>query len=364
LPPAAGPAEAAAPRDAFSAVADPARYVPREATEQALERTSAALSDAERGLAALVGPTGIGKSLVARLLQERLGAAHDVVLLPTGSLSADDLCEVALAALHEEAQGEPGEALLRCAAARARDERSVVLIVDHADAMPGPTAQRLAEIWAAARGALRLLLVITERDGAEQRLEPFAPRLERIALRAPLSAVETERYVQARLAAAAAPQALREALGPVQIQELHRRARGNPLRLHAEINEIQLRLWRALHAEPARSLREPAAARAAAPQPDVASPSGASASSASASSASATDPAALARGWSSERTATPASRVLGPDPRRTLLVFGAGVLVGAALTLAGVHLARERPAVDDGVLPVLPPAAAWQLDRA
>lgn len=84
----------------FRETADPARYVPREATEQALGALEAWRREEGVGstVVALVAAPGLGKTLLLRLFEERLrrdGAASeagDVLYLPYAGLELPDLC--------------------------------------------------------------------------------------------------------------------------------------------------------------------------------------------------------------------------------------------------------------------------------
>jgi type II secretory pathway predicted ATPase ExeA len=232
--------------DPFRCVADPSRYVPRAATEQALAELRAALGAGPGRAIAFTGPAGIGKSLLVGVLAEELAPDYTFACLQATPPGVEQVCESALHALGENAAGDAVERLARRAEELARRGRPLVLVLDGVDAL---AADRLAELPSLCGGALRLLLVAGERDGLDADLRAFGPGLEVVRLAAPLSRSETEEYLRARLEAAGAPADLRVRLCN-QALELWRRSRGNPQCLHGEISQLQLELWRETEAEP------------------------------------------------------------------------------------------------------------------
>ena len=100
-------------RSAFGETANPAQYVPREATEHALLALERAVRCGR--CAALTAPPGLGKSLLLRLLEKRLARDFQCVFLPYGALSTSDLCNWTLGLLGETAGDDPLASLLRYA---------------------------------------------------------------------------------------------------------------------------------------------------------------------------------------------------------------------------------------------------------
>jgi type II secretory pathway predicted ATPase ExeA len=259
------------PVDPFCNTADPARYVPRAATEAALAELRAALA-APAAAVAFTGPAGIGKSLLVRVLESELASGYTFVCLQATPPQAEQVCESALLALGDVPTSDPAGALVLRAALLARRARPLVLVLDSAEVLPPRAWAELAEL---PRAALRLVLVASERDGLDEALAAFGPGLARVRLAAPLSRAETEDYMRARLEAADAPPDVRiRLLG--MVLDLWRSSRGNPQCLHAAISQIQLELWRANEAEPQlQLLAEPEAAPPAVAEdaPDAEPPS-------------------------------------------------------------------------------------------
>ena len=119
--------------DPFGDTCDPRLYVPRAATEAALEALRASLA-AGRGVTVLSGPAGLGKTMLLRVLATQLVDAR-CVYLPYPALGIDELARVALDALGEPTDPSVGAQSL-AAALRHGLGKPVVLIVDDASALP------------------------------------------------------------------------------------------------------------------------------------------------------------------------------------------------------------------------------------
>jgi type II secretory pathway predicted ATPase ExeA len=226
--------------DPFATTADPARYVPRAACERALTELVGALGES-RGPVALTGPPGLGKSLLLRLLGERLCGRAFPVHLPYPALPAADLCAWALGELGVAGDGDP-EAAVLAAARRAR--RAIVLLVDEASLLPLAAARRLAELCAASRGALRVVTAASDAVGTGAVVAALGPELREVRFRTPMSPGETAVYVRERLERARADPATRARFDTAAVARLHRVSGGVPRLLH----QAAARLERAAHA--------------------------------------------------------------------------------------------------------------------
>jgi type II secretory pathway predicted ATPase ExeA len=240
------------PLDPFCSAADPARYVPRAATEQALAELLAALAEPDGSAVALTGPAGIGKSLLLRVLALRATSSYTFVCLQATPPGAEQVCESALYALGEATAPDPAVALNAHAEQLARRDRPLVLLLDSVEALPPAV---LADLVGLASAWLRVVLVAGENDEGDCALDALGPELRRVRLTLPMSRAETEEYLSARLEAADASPELRVKLIASAL-DLWRVSRGNPQGLHAEISQVQLDLWRAGEAEPRLRLTE------------------------------------------------------------------------------------------------------------
>lgn len=239
---------------AFAPVPERGAYVPRRASEAALEAVARALAAGER-IVALCGPVGMGKSLLLRLLEGRLGAPFDVLHVAPGALPLADLLAFALGS-RAGRSGGPGDPVL--AAARAAPQAVLVLPVDDAGALSAVAARGLASLVRNAEGALRLVLAF---DEAPERalVAALGGALHEVRLDAPLSETEVAQYVDARLERAGAGEALRRRLVAREVSRLYAGSGGNPGRLNRLAAEL------ARSGETA-SLAESMAALASAPE--------------------------------------------------------------------------------------------------
>jgi hypothetical protein len=147
--------------DPFGASADPARYVPRVATDRALERLLRAVRDQRRS-AILGGIPGIGKTLLLRLLARRLAPELRTLHLPYASMPAAALCAWAMDLLGGGSSYDPVGALVAHARRPHADGVGLVLLIDAAEAMPEESAPQLARAARESGGALRLVAAVAE----------------------------------------------------------------------------------------------------------------------------------------------------------------------------------------------------------
>jgi len=225
--------------DPFGPSADPARYVPRVAMEQALERLVRAVRDEHRS-AVLGGIPGIGKTLLLRLLARRLAPELRTVHLPYASMPAPALCAWAMDLLGGSSSYDPVGAVVAHARRPHADGVGLVLLIDDAEAMPEETAPQLARAARDSGGALRLVAA-----AAETAAGPLAQtwdHAERVTLRKPMDLEETSRYLVAHLEAAGLPEAVRAAFDASSISGLHGRSGGIPGRVNPEASLLLRRI--------------------------------------------------------------------------------------------------------------------------
>lgn len=218
--------------DPFGETTDPGVYVARPASEAVLEAASRAV--AERRLPAIVGPPGIGKTLLLHRLAARLAASGSwtPVHLPYASLPADELCRWILGLVEGPASSSPREALLAWSKAEAARGRAVLVALDEASGLPRETGDCLAGLCWQAGGGLAVALAATDDARASRSLAALGPDLEPIRYTAPLLEPETRDYVAGRLARRAAPEALRRRFDPETVGWIHRLSGGIPRRIH------------------------------------------------------------------------------------------------------------------------------------
>ncbi|HRF01697.1 MAG TPA: AAA family ATPase [Pirellulaceae bacterium] len=198
----------------FAAAADTANYVPFESIEAAIDATAGAVRR-EAGAAVVIGTSGLGKTMLCRVLAERLAESHEVVLLATSrlvtrrALLQNILFELGLPYRDRE-EGELRLGLLDHLRSRHNRTAGLLLLVDEAHTMPPRLLEELRALTNIVRdGRPRAHLVLVGNQSLDERLNH--PKLDaiqqRIASRCylyPMTRDETRRFVSRQWAQAIA----------------------------------------------------------------------------------------------------------------------------------------------------------------
>lgn len=214
--------------DPFHPASDPAAYVPRPASERALRELGLCLRGGALA-ATLLGPPGIGKTLLMRVLAERLEEDFRVLYLPYPHTAARELCRWALLDLGENPGTDAEGVLLQVAA---REGPPMLLLLDDGDALPLGSARRLYELARQAGGRLRLVLAGADAQRLERILGMMADDLPVVSFDEPMSAEETAEYVLSRLELVEADEDTRALFSEENLRVLHRLSNGIPAVLH------------------------------------------------------------------------------------------------------------------------------------
>lgn len=187
--------------DPFAPTADPARYVPRPATERALDELTGALERGDR-IVALQGPPGMGKTLLLRVLERRLSSRHTTVSIPYAALAPDELCRFVLGLLGRQESARRGtrDDLVEIARVVAAAGRPLLLLVDDASALPVESATLLASLVQSV--AMRVVAAGLDRiDAGASPARDWVAELAatRVRLDAPMSREETAAHLRALL---------------------------------------------------------------------------------------------------------------------------------------------------------------------
>ena len=221
-------------RDPFANTADADAYVPRTATESVLLDLELALRDGAR-VVWFEGRAGSGKTLLLRVLEERLAGDFSSLRVPYSKLDADEFYCWGLDALGEAPAADPERALAaRIARGAATGEPPLIWMIDDADLLPIPTLRALVQLQRGTGDALRLLLVRSGELPAEA-AEEFARAgvvPVNVELEGEMGSAEMAHYVRARLVRAGADPAVRAQL-EAALDRLYARSHGNPGLLHA-----------------------------------------------------------------------------------------------------------------------------------
>jgi len=219
--------------DPFALTSDPGAYVARPACEAALTELERLLRSGP--IVALSGPPGIGKTLLLRVLEQRMLGSLRSVYVPYGALEYAELCQLVLGLLELPAlaeAGDPGAELAAQARLAGARGKPLLLLLDDANAIPLATLRALVAATRSLGGALRLLAVPVDDARAARVLAALGEGVGHVRLAQPMSAAETASYVAGRLARSDESDPALAALTSDRVSWLHRESAGIPRRLH------------------------------------------------------------------------------------------------------------------------------------
>lgn len=223
--------------DPFGVTSDPAAYVPRPATRELLQALEGALREGARSIL-LTGPPGLGKTMLLRVLEQRLRGEFRPLGISYTALLPDELARWILTQLGEPIAEDPEAALLEVGRRFEASGTKLVLLLDDAGAIPSPTVRRLAELVQETKGAIRLVLTAIDDARARDILAALGPGVETLRLDEPMSEDETAEYIYARLSHARVRRSLIEQFDPDVVTRLHEESEGVARELHKLASEL------------------------------------------------------------------------------------------------------------------------------
>ena len=193
----------------FASVPAVEQYFPAETLETARRTVARCIQRAE-GTAMLVGPAGVGKTLLCQLLAEQFGHELATVLVAAGSVSTRrTLFQAMLYELGRPYRGmDEGElrlALVDYLTVSSERPAGMLLLVDDAHTLPVRLFEELRLLGGlVADGQPRVRLVLAgspllEEQLASPRLESFSQQMVARCYLETLNRTETERYIQAQM---------------------------------------------------------------------------------------------------------------------------------------------------------------------
>ncbi len=230
---------------AFPETSDPACYVPRKATEDALSSIQgwAASDGSGSTIAGLRSRPGLGKTTLLRVFESRANArAETGLLLPTAlylpyaGISTMDLCDWVLGLLGRpdrvsRAEDPPAAALSALLGLAGSSDAPFYLLLDDADSLPAETLRVFAQVLPRERSGLRILMALND-DARSSRLlaslDVLRPSV--IELREAMTREETAAYVAARLRLAGLDEGR---IDSESVRRIHVLSGGIPRRIHA-----------------------------------------------------------------------------------------------------------------------------------
>ncbi|MCH7645065.1 MAG: AAA family ATPase [Myxococcales bacterium] len=224
-------------RDPFGITPDPSVYVPRAATETARkELLRSACNPAKT--TALIGPPGLGKTLLLHLLAEDAPEDIKTVYLPYATLPPEELCASALRLLDSSVAGDP-IAVLQAFSRDLREQgSSLLMLIDDAGAMPIATARWARAFMQNSGGSVRWVVAASDSASGSRTIAAIGSNFDIVHLADPMTESETRRYIDARLVLAQVPDSIRARFDDRTVRLLHRNSAGIPRRLHSAAAEI------------------------------------------------------------------------------------------------------------------------------
>ncbi len=224
-------------RDPFAITPDPGVYVPRAATETARKELLRSACNPVK-TTALIGPPGLGKTLLLHLLAQETPEDMQTVYLPYAALPPAELCGWALGLLGLPASDDPIAALQALSRDLREQGSSLLILIDDAGAMPIATARWAGELVQNSGDSVRLAIAASDNATGNRVIAAIGSNFDIVHLNDPMTESETRKYIDGRLALARVPDSIRARFDDRIVHHLQRISAGIPRRLHTAAAEI------------------------------------------------------------------------------------------------------------------------------
>jgi MSHA biogenesis protein MshM len=217
--------------DPFAITPDTHAYVPRESTDVACRKLLDSVRDPAK-CTALLGPPGLGKSLLLQMLVSQQCGEWETVYLPYATLPPHELGAWALRLLGAPTAEDPAASLRAFGIHLLEQNAALLIVIDDADALPDDTARWVGRLLSGSRGAVRLLIAASNDTKSSRTIAAIGATFNVVFLTQPMSESETAHYIEQRLRMARIPDSVRQRFDPATVRELHRNSEGIPRNLH------------------------------------------------------------------------------------------------------------------------------------
>ena len=221
--------------DPFALTTSPVAYLPRPDTERALSELEEWVLSGATSCIWITSPPGMGRTLLLRVLADRLFGRRLCVYVPNPGLHPKELAAWVLDTLGELPGDAPQDRIVELAEQYA-EQGGLVLLIDDAMWMP-PAARNALDDWhGGSMGALRSVLAAA--DGPSAHAATGSRGDPRLTFDKPLSFEESRALLAAAMQRSQLAAQARVLFDPATLEKLHACARGVPMRLLIEASRV------------------------------------------------------------------------------------------------------------------------------